>query len=274
MSAAVVLLPFVPLTASTPSGPCSASHRAVAVVTGMPAALSAASCGLWIEAPGERTTTSQADSAACASAAPTTCSEARPSRERTSCGGRRIVEGRHGDLGGGQMGGHRGSEGADLAAGAPDAEAPSFKLREAHARLPSGPRAPRGPRSARARGQGLPRRWRDGAGPPRRAVAPPAAQLQRSSAASSRMAARLSCSSPTHSNGLWPPAAQSSAKPSNWSSSSSRSRPKISRSCSGVVKGASARNTNRHLGQSQHQEAPRSAGSRRKIVLQLVNARW
>ena len=57
-------------------------------------------------------------------------------------------------------------------------------------------------------------------------------------------------------------------------SSSSRSRPKISRSCSGVVKGASARYTNRHLGQSQHHDAPRRSGSRRKIVLQLVNAPW
>ncbi len=107
MSAAVVLLPFVPLTASTPSGPCSASHSAVAVVTGMPAALTAASCGLWIETPGERTTTSQADSAACASEPSDDLQRGRTEPGANLLGGRRIVEGRHRDLSGGQMGSHR-----------------------------------------------------------------------------------------------------------------------------------------------------------------------
>ena len=69
----------------------------------------------------------------------------------------------------------------------------------------------------------------------RRAAARRGARSSAGRAASSRIAARLSCSSPTHSNGLWPPVAVSSAKPSNWRSSSSRSRPKISRRCCGLA---------------------------------------
>ena len=51
-------------------------------------------------------------------------------------------------------------------------------------------------------------------------------------------------------------------------------RPNTSRRCAGSLNGASARNTNRHLGQSRHQDAARSAGSIRKIALQLVKAGW
>ena len=54
------------------------------------------------------------------------------------------------------------------------------------------------------------------------------------SRSSRRIAARHSSTSPTHSNGLSPPVAVSSAKPSYWSGSSSRSLPKICVSCSGV----------------------------------------
>ena len=63
VSAAVVDLPLVPVTTITRSGPCSASHSEVAVVTGMPSSRSACISGRWIETPGERTTTSQPASA-------------------------------------------------------------------------------------------------------------------------------------------------------------------------------------------------------------------
>ena len=40
------------------------------------------------------------------------------------------------------------------------------------------------------------------------------------------------------------------------------------------MNGARMRNTKRHLGQSLHHDAARSAGSSRKIALQLVKAPW
>ena len=63
-------------------------------------------------------------------------------------------------------------------------------------------------------------------------------------------------------------------EPGELAGSSSRSRPKISRRCSGELKGASARKTKRHFGQSQHHDAARRAGSILKIALQLVKAPW
>jgi hypothetical protein len=71
---------------------------------------------------------------------------------------------------------------------------------------------------------------------------------------------------------LWPPSAHSSAKPLELVLLRQQVAPKIS-AAAGPLKGASARYTNLHFGHSQHHEAPR-LGSRRKIVLQLVNAPW
>ncbi len=100
-SAAVVLLPFVPVTPITRRPPRSASHSEVAVVTWMPRSRSAASSGLWIETPGERTTTSH--SASRASRPRAGDDRRRGVAERLYRGGRRRgIERRHGDLRRGQ----------------------------------------------------------------------------------------------------------------------------------------------------------------------------
>ena len=56
--AAVVLLPLVPVTATTGASAKSSSHRAMAVVTDTPSRSAAASSGRYRLTPGARTTTS------------------------------------------------------------------------------------------------------------------------------------------------------------------------------------------------------------------------
>ncbi len=84
---------------------------------------------------------------------------------------------------------------------------------------------------------------------------------QRGSAASRRIAARLSCSSPTHSNGLCPPVAVSSANPSNWRLVVEQvAAEDLARGASGSLNGASTRKTKRHFGQSPHHDARAQRG--------------
>ena len=66
VSAAVVLLPLVPVMATTRASAKSSSHRAMAVVTTTPAARAASSSGRYRLTPGARTTTSIADQATAA----------------------------------------------------------------------------------------------------------------------------------------------------------------------------------------------------------------
>ena len=57
----MVLLPLVPVTASTAASAWSSSHRAIVVVTTTPVAAAAVSSGRYRLTPGERTTTSTSD---------------------------------------------------------------------------------------------------------------------------------------------------------------------------------------------------------------------
>src|ERR1700722_12271864 len=83
------------------------------------------------------------------------------------------------------------------------------------------------------------------------------------------MTPALSEISPTHSKGLFVRKPHNSAKPSRWVSSSSRLQPKISIRSGFATKGESARKTNRHFGQLQHQWRPRASRACRNAVLQL-----
>ena len=257
--------PWCRVTPITPAPPRSASHSAVAVVTGTPLSRSAAARAGGSRRRASERARSQPASGATASPAAAIRAPGAPSSARR-VGRRRAVEDRHRDPRRGQAPRELRGERGDLAAGAPHADARAVKLREAHARAAAAPRERSGRCRGRARRPGSPADGgvRGSTSAARRRttrVGGPA----RVASASMRIAARLSCSSPTHSNGLWPPpVAVSSAKPSNWSSSASRSRPKISRRCAGALKGASARNTKRHFGHSQHHDAARSEGSMRK----------